>query len=107
MRQALLLSVVVGRWVVDFLRSTYNQATEERHYGERDKEKEEERQRESTDSYRPRPIPGLRRRTAPESGGEPTGGSTSRRRSLLEGIFRMEVLPLDTPFLFEENTLSR
>lgn len=90
--------------MVDFLRSTYNQATEERHYREKDKEEgaegaRREGERESTDSYRPRPIPGLRRRTAPESGGEPTGGSTSRSRSLLEGIFRMKVLPSDTPLL--------
>lgn len=32
--------------MVDFLRSTYNQTTEERHYGERAKEKEGERGRE-------------------------------------------------------------
>jgi hypothetical protein len=86
----------VGRWVVDFLRSTYNQATTERvtesSTGARGKErKRRERERERERGH-PRPIPGLRRRTALER------EERANRRLLFEEKEPSRRSPLDATF---------
>lgn len=65
-----------GGWLI-FLGQRIIKPARERRQGdgdiERGRENDQERERENgTDSLRPRPIPGLRQRTPPESAGEPT-----------------------------------